>query len=461
MKQFIIVAMLCSIYSKSWSQSSTGQIFIGSKVDNLVIKNLLNYEKKESKISDLHDNKLLILDFFATWCKPCVAELPKMDSLQNKLKDRVQIMAVTDQQNELIGKFLQLKFPRLSYPFAAEDTALKNRFHYLILPHVVWINKEGVVVAITSNKEVTEDNIRKVAEQKQVSFEEKKDADFFDSRRPLFFDGNGGDGKNFLYRSVLLKADKGLPSGGFAEMNWLKEDSLRLKRYLGFNRTPLSLFLIAFNLGGAEGTVKKRMLLDVADTSKYTGTSGMKPKRNELKEYEEWFWQNAYSYEMIVPEAIKDTVFFQQMFQDLNRYFPLKAKVIYKEISCLELVRTRLDEGLLKTLGQPTAFIKTSPKTLGRMQNISLEKLVGFLNRFDNIDPVVNETGFTDHVDLDVNISYGSEDDFFDHLDIAKLRESLSKYGLDLVPKKRMMKVLLLTDKMSLQEGMSQTLSLK
>jgi peroxiredoxin len=55
----------------------------------------------ERKIS-LHDfrGKIVVLNFWATWCPPCVEEMPSLVKLQSNLKDRAVVLAVSVDEDE-------------------------------------------------------------------------------------------------------------------------------------------------------------------------------------------------------------------------------------------------------------------------------------------------------------------------------------------------------------------------
>ncbi|RUM66881.1 MAG: TlpA family protein disulfide reductase [Sulfurospirillum sp.] len=47
-----------------------------------------------------YEGKVLILDFFATWCPPCRAEIPHLVHLQDKYKDKIQVFSVLMEENK-------------------------------------------------------------------------------------------------------------------------------------------------------------------------------------------------------------------------------------------------------------------------------------------------------------------------------------------------------------------------
>jgi cytochrome c biogenesis protein CcmG/thiol:disulfide interchange protein DsbE len=91
--------------------------------------------------------KVILLNFWATWCGPCRAEIPDLVELQNKYKDRLQILGlvVDDDDQAAITSFVS-EFG-INYPVAIASDAI--RFQYggiLALPTSFVLDADGRIV---------------------------------------------------------------------------------------------------------------------------------------------------------------------------------------------------------------------------------------------------------------------------------------------------------------------------
>lgn len=79
----------------------------GSKVPSLITNSTLNGE--EFNLESLQ-GKYVLLDFWGTWCGPCVAEMPKVKEYKEKYKDQLVVVAINSgDTKEQIKKFITPK----------------------------------------------------------------------------------------------------------------------------------------------------------------------------------------------------------------------------------------------------------------------------------------------------------------------------------------------------------------
>ena len=91
---FLVVGGIAGlfIYREKTKVGQPGVISVGQQAPDFSIKDA---EGKLVKLSD-YRGKVVFLNFWATWCAPCVEEMPEMNVLQEKYKDRkFQMMAIS------------------------------------------------------------------------------------------------------------------------------------------------------------------------------------------------------------------------------------------------------------------------------------------------------------------------------------------------------------------------------
>lgn len=70
------------------------------------LPNLASF-KLEGKLPDALKGKIIVVDFWASWCAPCAKSFPVLDELQKKYADRVTVLAVNvDEKKSKMDAFL-------------------------------------------------------------------------------------------------------------------------------------------------------------------------------------------------------------------------------------------------------------------------------------------------------------------------------------------------------------------
>jgi thiol-disulfide isomerase/thioredoxin len=123
-------------------------------IENIVInKNPKTYEEivfKDSKEKDIdladYKGKLVILNFWATWCAPCREEMPSLDLLQSDSRfNNLKIFPINIGQEDLLKSeifFRELKIKNLNIYFDSTIN-LTKKFALRGIPTTILFNKEG------------------------------------------------------------------------------------------------------------------------------------------------------------------------------------------------------------------------------------------------------------------------------------------------------------------------------
>ena len=72
--------------------------------------------------------KVVIVNFWATWCPPCRAEIPDLIALQDKYKDQLQIIGISDDEDPPATVKKWADAHRMNYPIVMSTDALRKAF---------------------------------------------------------------------------------------------------------------------------------------------------------------------------------------------------------------------------------------------------------------------------------------------------------------------------------------------
>lgn len=100
----------------------------------------------ELSLSSLH-GKVVVLNFWASWCAPCQSEMPQLQTYYDKHKTNVEIVAVNvtkKDQLEDVKKFV--KDNVLTFPILLDETGdISTMYGAFTLPTTIIIDRDGNV----------------------------------------------------------------------------------------------------------------------------------------------------------------------------------------------------------------------------------------------------------------------------------------------------------------------------
>jgi thiol-disulfide isomerase/thioredoxin len=180
--------------------SPVGAMSIGDRVDDEFYSHMhksVDWQTKAIKEINLkaHKDKLIILDFWASWCSPCLSSLKKIDSLKKTWDaDKVIVIPVAYEQLKDIDRILA--YFKWDYTTIFQDTYLKTRFPHQGLPFMVWI-KDGRIIATPKTGYATTANVNAVLTGKNLEVFNKTDVKLIDTARVFFTKENGQPDRSF------------------------------------------------------------------------------------------------------------------------------------------------------------------------------------------------------------------------------------------------------------------------
>lgn len=189
---FLLCIFLLTIFSQVYGQgykTPFGERKIGEGIPDFAL-DLLG-SSQPNRISNFK-GKSLILAFWSITCSSCIKKFPYLDSIQQEYARNLQILLVNikysnhtnEKIKEIINKVSLTHHKNIDIPVILAETYQNSAsiWDYFksekvtVVPHYVWINKEGKLQAITGSKEVTRSNIEYFIANDKITLPIKDDA---------------------------------------------------------------------------------------------------------------------------------------------------------------------------------------------------------------------------------------------------------------------------------------------
>jgi uncharacterized protein (TIGR03435 family) len=395
MRRLSTILLLTIISINLYSQANIGQ-----PINDIQIKDLLNAPIKTTSTVALK-NKVVLLEFWATWCSPCVEAMPHLQELQGIYKDDLQIITISTEKKTRISQFIRNRPSNLWFAIDSADV-FRNEFPYHTIPHSVLIDKKGIVVAITEPKNITEKIIQDVIADKKITLPLKED-NMNKNPWDTYFFADSGTNSQFLVQPKI----EGLGSGYKKYQN----DSIFKNRRISMMNLPLeTVYRLAY-----EGLPYGRSI-------------DLTPKENVVEN------KKMYCMDIIVPRG-KENELIPTLKKELGARFDFQANIeqLRRTVYVLKIDDLAKVKTLKKSNLKEEKFSASKGSFSG--EGIQLKKIADYLEGFGLTDlPVVDETGNKTRYDIEFTFMPEKQGD---------LQNTLKNLGLILIKEERMIDMLI------------------
>jgi len=139
----------------SWSMASRVPT-VGMQAEDFRLTDLAGKEQSLSQ----YRGKIVLLNFWATWCKPCTTEMPAMQTMYDKLRDKGFVVLAVNELEDDARVREHIKQYGHTFPVLMDhDNKVANQFGVVGLPVSVFIDQEGRVQEYIKGGLLTEQKI--------------------------------------------------------------------------------------------------------------------------------------------------------------------------------------------------------------------------------------------------------------------------------------------------------------
>jgi peroxiredoxin len=396
MKHIIISTAFILTTTISFGQ---GLVKIGDKAPKYYFNKIINSPNTELDISDLK-GKPTILAFWGTWCSPCIPEMINLGKLQKKFGDKIQIIAVSNDNEQKLKAFL-LKRPSKIWFASDPSNNLWNIFDLQTAGHTVLIDKNNNVAGVTETKKIDSSIINNLITSNQFNLSEDRGTKrLAENKDPVKLDSTT------LYSFVLQPELKGITP----MMKQPRIGTFGKRRITIINLVPEVILREAYDI-----SLSQKIIYPTKDDS----------LKSNL---------NSFCVDFIVSD--NDKADLKTLFQnELNKHLPVKAEIRKKVIPCYVLRPIEGNQILIKQSTKSGNEFSFNGLEFGG-EGVLFKSFVSYLENELNY-PVYDATGLSKYYDIDFaknNIE-----------PLTSTKESLAKMGLELVKDQKEMEVLIIT----------------
>ena len=177
---FSEIELLCKNLSDEQRQSTLGELMsirceIAKSNYGIVDSKALDFtltcvDNKSITLSESYAKGFVLLDFWASWCGPCIKEIPELQKLHSQYSEKLQIISISVDEDKVQWQDAVVKYGLSQWPqliasnneeyYFAEQGNISFAYGVEQIPSFILINKNGIIVGRWSH--LTPDTIKEI-----------------------------------------------------------------------------------------------------------------------------------------------------------------------------------------------------------------------------------------------------------------------------------------------------------
>ncbi|MCG2613129.1 redoxin domain-containing protein [Terrimonas sp. NA20] len=408
----------------------------GQKVPEFSSDQMYNYTSSLFKLSDIK-KKWVLLDFWGTGCASCIGNFAKIERIQKKFDNDLQVILVNRQSLDSTTKFFQKKkkIIKPDVPYITDDQQLSSFFPHEAIPFFVLLDENRNVKGFPELNYVTEKTFELLIDSGivQLGVEGSKRL----PRNGTLLELLDSSNRNQLQSYFMVTGE--LKGFGGVKLDMIGGSSIpnRICQYNGSVAEIISVTLSR----DREPYKKSAFIIESTRKKEFQ-------RPVDITEFDIWRKKNLYCIDMLVNS---------QQAPDLRKIFVNKVAdyfniILSREkrvVPCYVLKRKNKKSisSVNRDVQQSSSGIKEDRK-LFLLKDQPFSEFVDILKLYFDArvvqKPFVDDSGIKGNVSMEVDMSVF---DKFQKTRFSNANEELAKYDLIIVEEDRLVNVLVIKDK--------------
>tara|TARA_R110002051_G_scaffold181774_1_gene251302 strand:+ start:75137 stop:76342 length:1206 start_codon:yes stop_codon:yes gene_type:complete len=246
-------------------QNSSAQIAVGGIVPEPSLELVLQAPVSKLDSWSILKDKWVFVEFWATWCAPCIAKIPDLNALQKELiNENIQFISISPEKPEKVKRFLERKSIS-GWVGVDTDNSFISDMKVSKYPTTILISPDGKVHSIIDQNDLKKESLLLTIRNEIKSFSVKENSNELtvdNKTKGSMSMGGGTKGSNTNeLTDYYVKIEKSDAQGGFVmgSQGKLKSNSMSLPDLIAIAYGTSKFYVL-----GKEDILKTRYSVDIS-----------------------------------------------------------------------------------------------------------------------------------------------------------------------------------------------------